>query len=187
MNSFSIYFAFIQLLLIYIRNTQMLERTRKFEIQHTLLRFGRDYSVRDINGNSNYKIVYKWLHSLGKTLKIEENHKVLYEIKHVVGRLYAEWQIYQNETLISQLKHEPSIFDVIYKVKSVNGNYRIQGNFLLHNFNIRKRRVKVAKIHKNHVHSSDTYGIDINSKEDPAFIIALCIIIDVIRHHYSDM
>jgi uncharacterized protein YxjI len=77
------------------------------------------------------------------------------------------------------VKKKFSFFHKKFDIESVYGDYNIEGlDMIAHSFVITKQGQIVATINRKFFTMADTYGVEIISSEDQAFILALAIVID---------
>lgn len=70
-----------------------------------------------------------------------------------------------------------------FNIDSIYGPYSLEGvDIFAHSFVLMKDGQTVATVNKKFFSLSDTYGVEITSDTDHAFILALVIIIDQVLH-----
>ena len=80
---------------------------------------------------------------------------------------------------LAVVKKKFSFLQEKFHIESVYGEYRIEGlDLISHSFVITKQGQIVATVNRQFFTLADTYGVEIVSNEDQAFILALAIVID---------
>ncbi len=90
---------------------------------------------------------------------------------------------------LAVVKKKFSFFHAKFDIESVYGDYHIEGlDIIARSFVITKQRQVIATVNRQFFTIADTYGVEIVSSEDQAFILALAIVIDQVidenRHNH---
>jgi len=154
----------------------------KYQIKQKILSFGDDFNILDEYGNKRYYVKGK-VFALGDKLRIyDENGKERVYIEQKLFRFLPEYSIYMDNQYVAKVKKEFTFFRPKFDIDSNQGKYSIEGDFFGYDFRIKKDGRVVAFVSKSFFSIRDTYGVEIDDKENQALIIALVIIIDQVLH-----
>lgn len=152
----------------------------RYLIREKIFSFSDRFMVKDENDNPQYEVIGKIL-SIGNKLDIYDmkGNKILY-IEQKLLRFLPEYIIYKDGNIVARINKELTFFKPRFRIESQFGKFSIDGDVFRHDFNILKNGKPVAWINKKWVTLSDTYSVDISDEEDPAFILAMVIVLDQI-------
>ena len=152
-----------------------------YKIKQKLFSLTQDFAITNQNDEEVFFVKGKFF-SLGHKLHIgDKNGNDLLYIEQKVFRLLPEYYIFDNNNKeIARVKKKFTFFKPSYQIDSVYGSYELEGNVLQHNYEIFKNREICAEISKKWFSITDTYGVDVLNNENPEFIIALVIVIDMV-------
>ncbi|CAF4042485.1 unnamed protein product [Rotaria magnacalcarata] len=91
---------------------------------------------------------------------------------------------------LAVIKKKFSFLHHKFDIDSAYGQYSLEGeDIFAHSFALRNAGVTVASVSKKFISLSDTYGVEIASDQDQAFILALTIVLDQVlydndSHHH---
>ena len=154
----------------------------RFKIKEKIFSFGDNFVIRNEYDEDKYYVKGK-VFSLGDKLRLYNmNNEELIYIEQKLFKFLPEFNLYSNGKSIATVKKEFAFFKPRFNIDSDLGNYRVEGDFFSHEFNILKENSVVAAVSKQWFSFSDTYGVDIDDTENPAFMLALVIIIDQVLH-----
>uniref|UniRef100_A0A914PLA5 Uncharacterized protein n=1 Tax=Panagrolaimus davidi TaxID=227884 RepID=A0A914PLA5_9BILA len=87
-----------------------------------------------------------------------------------------------NNAEVATVEEQFSCCFPAFTINSIYGHYEIDGSIGAHSFTLTKNGMIVATVDKKFFAFSDTYGVEIVETEDPAFILALVIVLDQTCH-----
>ena len=150
-----------------------------------MLSIGDDYWIENSEGQRVFKVDGKVLR-IRKTLVLEDIHgKPLCQIKErlltikdtmVIEDSNGKDIAVMKKALISPLRDR---WDV-----KVNGgdDLVVQGNFIDHEYTIKRKGKKVAEVSKKWFRITDTYGVDVDEGQNDVLILAVAVVIDTMAH-----
>lgn len=154
----------------------------KYIIRQKMFSLGDSFSIKDESGNDIF-IVRRQLLSIGKKLRIFDmaGNELCY-IEQALFRFMPEYNIYIAGQHIVNVKKKFAFFRHAFVIEGTNNQYKIEGDFFAHEFNIIKNSKIIARISKKYFSFTDTYGIDVDNGEDQVTTLALAIVIDMVCH-----
>lgn len=159
--------------------------TTRYKIHQKMLSIGDDYWIENSDGKRVFKVDGKVLR-IRKTLVLEDIHgKPLCQIKERLLTIKDTMVIedpngkdiaVMKKALISPLRDR---WDV-----KVNGgdDLVVQGNFIDHEYTIKRKGKKVAEVSKKWFRITDTYGVDVDEGQNDVLILAVAVVIDTMAH-----
>ncbi len=153
-------------------------------MRQKLFSFGDDFTIRDENGNDAFFVDGKAL-SIGDKLSFQDMAgNELAFIKQKLLSLSASYEIYRQGDLYATVKKELFSFLHCRFFVDVPGpnDLEAKGDFLDHEYSFTRDGNEVARVSKKWFSLSDTYGVDINDKEDNILILASTVVIDMACH-----
>lgn len=134
---------------------------REFYVDGKALRLRDTLIIKDVQGNEVYKLQEK-------LLRIKDTM----DIQDADGKTVATIK----KALISPLRDR-------WKVEVANGpEIDVRGNILDHEYKIEAGREKIAEVSKKWFRIRDTYGVEIESGQDSALILAIAAALDQMAH-----
>jgi len=161
------------------------EPVAEYEIKQSLLSGGRHYDIKsETNGEAKFSTRNELFH-VGKKLFLLKDGKELYIVKHDILNLMSTWTVTDavSHKELGVIKNKVKFIGSEIEAHGSFGNYRINGEFGNHKFNILKDGQKVAKIEKKRLHAHDTYGLSVYGNADQGLMVLFTIIVDEIRQH----
>ncbi len=156
----------------------------RYLLKQKLFSFGDDFFIRDVADNEIYFVDGKAF-SFGDQLSFQDlNGNELAFIKQRVFSWGKTYEIVRGgETAAVVRKHLLSPFHHRFTV-GVPGpdDLEAEGNFLDHEYVLRRGDRPVATVSKRWFSFSDSYGVDVESAEDPVLILASAVVIDQVCH-----
>jgi len=156
-----------------------------YQMREKLFSIGDDYWIQDNAGNRAFKVNGKALRiretlvledpSGRELLKIQERKLSIRDtmkIEDADGNEIATVK----KAMISPLRER-------FKVE-VNGgaDLEVQGNIVDHEYEISRDGTKVAEVSKKWFRVADSYGVEIESGEDPVLPLAITVVVDSMTH-----
>ncbi len=159
--------------------------TTRYKIRQKMLSIGDDFWIENGEGKRVYKVDGKVLR-IRKTLVFEDaNGKTLCQIKErllaikdtmVIEDANGKDIAVMKKALISPLRDR---WDV--KVKD-GDDLVVLGNFIDHEYAIKRKGKKVAEVSKKWFRLTDTYGVDVDEGQNDVLILAVAVVIDMMAH-----
>jgi len=154
----------------------------RFVVKQKILSLADSFVIYDENNYPAYKVEGK-LFSFGDQLKMYDmNSGEQIYIEQKIFKFLPEYHFYEQGRRIAVVKKEFTFLKPRFNIESESGLYTVDGNFLGYNFQILKDGIVVARVDKVFFSFRDTYSVEILSKEDQGFLLAICIVIDQTLH-----
>jgi len=154
----------------------------KYVIRQKVWSFTDRFSIKDEYENDRFFVESKFL-TIGNKLYLEDAFgNQLFYIEQKLFKILPVYEIYSGEQLFAVLKKKFSFLKPKVEIDQNGISYLISGNALAHEFSITRENTVVARVSKEWLAFSDTYGVDIVSGENEAFILSMVICIDQILH-----
>lgn len=136
------------------------------------------FTVTDEEGNDRY-IIEGEIFSLGKKLHIYDMFdRELALIKQKVPSLMPNFQVFCEGELIAEIKKK---FMLIFSKYTVDGpGWEITGDFIEHDYEIKKEGRRIASIHKKWMSWGDTYEVDVDDPRNEILTLAVVLAIDCV-------
>jgi len=161
------------------------ESIQRYKMHEKLISIGDDYWIENEAGERAFYVDGKALR-LRDTLIIKDvQGNELYKLKEKLLRVRDTMDILDAEgktaatikqALITPLRDR-------WKVEVANGpEMDIQGNILDHEYKIEAGKEKVAEVSKKWFRIRDTYGVEIETGQDNALILAITAAMDQMTH-----
>lgn len=159
----------------------------RFQMKQDWISIGRDYTVKDDNGDVAYT-VDGHVFAIGDKLTIEDarGNEVLVTQKLLSwGPTYEVWR--GDERLAVVKKSFFTFFRCEFTI-DVPGpdDYVAEGDFFEHEYEFRRGGHLAAHVSKRYFAMRDVYGIDVAAGVDPLLIVAGAVVIDLCCHDAKD-
>ena len=156
----------------------------RYVMKQRLFSLGDKYNITDADGRDVYFVHGKVI-SIGHQLTFEDTEqKELAFIKQKVLALGATYEIYHEGELEAVVKKE--LFTFFHCVFHVDGpgpdSLTAEGNFNDHEYVFTRGGQRVAIVSKEWFTFADTYGVEVDEKEDAVLILACTVVIDESCH-----
>ncbi len=150
--------------------------TLKLYLKQKVFSWADRFWVYDENGEEKYSVCGKAF-SFGKKLTVyDANGSEQAFISEKFLSFLPKYYIYRNGEQIAEVVKEFTFFKPEY---SVHGpDWKIKGNFWLHDYEITGENGTVAVISKEWFTWGDAYGIDIADGEDEITVLSATLVID---------
>ncbi|UCE01237.1 MAG: LURP-one-related family protein [Chloroflexota bacterium] len=154
-------------------------------MRQKLVSFGDDFWIENEQGQKAFKVDGKMLR-VRDTLFFEDPHgRKLCKIQTKIARIKDSMEIegpdggrmaMVKKALITPLRDR-------WVVKIGNGpDLDVQGNILDHEYSIGEGRDKIAEVSKKWFRIRDTYGVQIEERQDDVLLLAVTVAIDMMAH-----
>ncbi len=155
-----------------------------YVMREKLFSFGDDAWVENGEGDRAFKVD-------GKALRIRDTFVVedpagheLYSVKEKKLRVRDTMEIERGRDTVATVKKAmvtPLRERFVVKLSS-GGDLDVKGNIVDHEYRIERSGRPVAEVSKRWFRIRDSYGIDVNPGQDPAFIVTIAACIDRMSH-----
>ncbi|CAF3150934.1 unnamed protein product [Rotaria socialis] len=170
---------------------------RRYQIREKIFSLGDNFKIKDEIGQDVYTVRSK-LFSAGDKLVLEDMAgNRLIKVQQELFHLHPTYKILSArdgdpDRELAIIKKKFSFLHHKFDIDSAYGQYSLEGeDIFAHSFALRKAGVTVASVSKKFISLSDTYGVEIVTDEDQAFILALTIVLDQVlydndsQHHHQ--
>lgn len=161
------------------------ESIQRYKMHEKLISIGDDYWIENEAGEREFYVDGKALRVRDTLIIKDVQGNELYKLKEKLLRVRDTMDILDAEgktaatikqALITPLRDR-------WKVEVANGpEMDIQGNILDHEYKIEAGKEKVAEVSKKWFRIRDTYGVEIETGQDNALILAITAAMDQMTH-----
>ena len=160
----------------------------RYLMKQKVLALGDAFTIQDDSGEEVYQVQGK-LVSIGDRLHFRDmDGQEVALIKQEVITLRPSYRIFRDGKLQADVaKRVFAMLKDKFKVDMKDGSpdLEIAGNIADHEYTFLRGDEEVARVSKNWVSFSDTYGIEVDEGEDDILILACVIIVDMISHDHD--
>lgn len=154
----------------------------RYQIRQRIFSLGDNFTIKGEDGEPRF-IVKGRVFSLGDKLSVEDLYgNELFYIEQKLFKFLPEYNIFQKGIQVARVKKEFSFFTPKFYIESTYGTFDMVGDILGYNFEITKNGKVVAVVNKKWFSFSDTYGVEIDDRENHGFLLSLVIVIDQVIH-----
>jgi uncharacterized protein YxjI len=156
----------------------------RYVLQQKLLSWGDDYYIRDAAGDDAYFVDGKAF-SIGDQLSVQDlaGNELAY-IKQKVLSWGKTYEISRGGVLAAVAKKE--VFALFHHRFAVDvpgpDDLEAEGSFTDHEYEFRRAGRVVATVSKRWFALRDTYGIEIDDREDQVLLLACAVVVDEACH-----
>jgi uncharacterized protein YxjI len=163
------------------------DNMQRFVMREKLLSIGDDYWIEDADGNKAFKVDGKAMR-LRDTFKLEDaNGNEVAEIQERKLSIRGKMNIERGgKDLASVHKALIGIRDRFDIDLEGGGELKAKGNFLDHQYEIKRDGDVIAEISKKWVRVRETYGVSIAPGADVALMLAITVAIDTLSEVVPD-
>ena len=157
----------------------------RYVMKQKLFTLTDDYAIADEGGNDAYFVKGKLL-SFGKNLSFQDMNGT--EITHIQQKLLnwgPTYEIQHNGELEAVVKKELfTLFHCVFHVEDTPGHDALtaEGNFNDHEYVFSRAGGPVATVSKQWFTFADTYGVEVDDREDAVLVLACTVVIDECCH-----
>lgn len=152
----------------------------RYQIRQQLFALGDRFGIKDDTGREVYQVRGE-VFSFGKKLHLydlEDRELVLIEQK--LFHLLPAYEIHFPDGLAARIRKRPSLGRPRFCIESPHGNFDVRGDLWGRRFEIIRDDNQVATVDKAFFAVADTYGVDIDSGQPVALLLAMTIVIDAV-------
>ena len=156
----------------------------RYVLKQKLFSLGDDFLIKDAEGRDVYFVDGK-VFSFGDQLSFQdlEGHELAF-IKQQVFSWGKTYEIVRDGTVAAVVKKE--LFALFHHRFTVDvpgpDDLEAEGDFTDHEYTFRRGTRTVATVSKKWFSWTDTYGVEIESGEDPVLILASAVVVDQACH-----
>ena len=156
----------------------------RYVLKQKLFSLGDDFLIKDAEGRDVYFVDGK-VFSFGDQLSFQdlEGHELAF-IKQKVFSWGKTYEIVRDGTVAAVVKKE--LFALFHHRFTVDvpgpDDLEAEGDFTDHEYTFRRGTRTVATVSKKWFSWTDTYGVEIESGEDPVLILASAVVVDQACH-----
>ena len=157
----------------------------RYLLKQKLFSFGDDFTIKDDAGNEVFQVDGKAFKILREKLAFEDMQgKELAFIRERLIALTPSYEILRDGECVAVVKKDLINFFRCGFTVDVPGpdDLEAQGSLLDHEYTFTRGSRTVATVSKKWFSFTDTYGVEIETGEDPVLILASTVIIDMICH-----
>ncbi|MBE6083112.1 MULTISPECIES: LURP-one-related/scramblase family protein [Tissierellales] len=154
----------------------------RYLVRERIFSIGDKFDIQDESGRNVYEVAGK-VFSFGNKLNIFDmsGNNLIY-IEQKIFKFLPEYYIYMGDKIVANVKKEFTFFRPKFNIFSDFGDFTLEGDIFAHDFSIFKDGNEICRVNKKWISISDAYGVEIFGDEDPAFILALCIVFDQVLY-----
>ena len=153
-------------------------------MRERILSWGDDFTIRNAAGEDAYYVDGK-VFSFGDKLSFQDmSGKELVFIKQKLLNWSPTYELWRGDQMLAEVKRE--LFSFIHHRFTVDvpgpDDLEAEGDFLDHEYAFTRGGKIVATVSKRWFAWSDTYGIEVDDKEDAVLILASAVVVDMACH-----
>jgi len=157
----------------------------QFRMRQKIVSIGDDFWIENDRGERSYKVDGKALRVRDTLILEDANGRELYRIQAKVVRVRDTMDIEDaNGSTVATVKK--ALIDPLrerWEVGVTNGpGLDVKGNIVDHEYTIESDGRKVAEVSKRWFRVADTYGVEVSDDVDPAFVLAVTVVVDAMSH-----
>lgn len=159
-----------------------------YKMRERLLSIGDDFWIEDDDGERVFKVNGKAMR-IRQTLVFEDRDgNELLKIQERKLRVRDTMAIErQGDTVATVRKALITPFRERFEVElAKGGEYKVKGNILDHEYTFKRDGHEVAKVSKRWFRVRDTYGVEVDDKENAALVLAATVAIDQMAHDRAE-
>lgn len=156
----------------------------RYVMRQKLFAFGDDFTIQDADGRDAFFVDGK-VFTLGSQLSFQDMQQR--ELAYIKQKLLAwgpTYEIYRNGQVAAVVKKELfTFFNCRFNV-DVPGpdDLTAEGDFIDHEYAFTRGGRQVGSVSKQWFTLADTYGVEIDDKEDAVLLLASTVVIDMACH-----
>jgi len=161
------------------------ESIQRYKMHEKLISIGDDYWIENEAGERAFYVDGKALRVRDTLIIKDVQGNELYKLKEKLLRVRDTMDILDAEGKTAATIKQALITPLrdCWKVEVANGpEMDIQGNILDHEYKIEAGKEKVAEVSKKWFRIRDTYGVEIETGQDNALILAITAAMDQMTH-----
>ena len=156
-----------------------------YQMRQKLASIGDDFWIQDDHGNRAYKVDGKAVRVRDTLVFEDAQGNELAKIQQRVARVRDTMEIEgpDGSTIATVKKAAVSPIRDRFTVNVGNGpDLEVKGNILDHEYTIEGDGGKAAEVSMQSFRVADTYGVEVGPGQDPALILAVTTVLDMMAH-----
>jgi uncharacterized protein YxjI len=158
----------------------------RYVLRQKLLSWGNDFFIRDEAGSDVYYVDGKAISVGNKAAFQDMSGNELAFISQKFFALGPTYEIYRGGALTAVVKKE--LFEFFHHTFTVDvpgpDDLTVEGDLMDHEYTFLRGESSVAHVSKRWFTLADTYGVDIDEREDPVLILASAVVVDLACHDH---
>ena len=155
----------------------------KYIIKQKVFSLTDSYTIKDENNIDSFSVKSEFF-TVGKKLRLfDMKGEELAFIQQKLFKLLPTYNIYQKDVQVASVKKEFTFLKPKFTIEADKDKYTIEGNIFSHEFLVMKNEGQIGRVSKEWFAFSDSYGVEIDDKENHALILALVIVLDAILYN----
>jgi uncharacterized protein YxjI len=154
----------------------------RYLVKQKVFSLSDSYTIKDEDNIDRFSVKSE-IFTLGRKLRLYDNQgEELVYIQQQLFKLLPTYNIYLGDNYAASVRKELTFFKAKITIEAARDVYSIEGDIFSHEFLLLKNERKVGQVSKEWFAFSDSYGVEINDKENQSFILALIIVLDEILY-----
>lgn len=153
----------------------------RFILRRKILSLSDRFTIKDESGRSWFTVTSRFFPLVGKLRIDDMQGQEVIRIEQKLLSFLPQFTIYQAGEPVARVKKALTFLKPKFHVEGSAGSFEIQGNPFGMEHTISKDGAVIARLSKSWVSLTDSYGVEIDDAQDPAFILALAIVIDQVH------
>lgn len=154
----------------------------RFILRQKIFSLTDRFTIKDESGRSWFTVTSRFF-SLGDKLRIDDMQgREVIRIEQKLLSLLPRFTLFQAGEPVARVKKTLTLLKPKFQIDGSAGSFEIEGNPFGMEHVIRRDGAVIARLSKSWVSLTDSYGVEIDDSQDPAFVLALAIIVDQVLH-----
>lgn len=157
----------------------------RFMMKQRMFSIGQDFWIENERGQKVFKVDGKAIRIRGTLIFEDARGRELYKIQERIARVRDTMNIEDGSGRAAAKVHNALITPLRdrWQINIPGGqDLSTQGNILNHEYRIERGRQTVATVSKKWFRLRDSYGVEVESGEDAALMLAITVVIDMMAH-----
>jgi uncharacterized protein YxjI len=157
----------------------------RFMMKQRMFSIGQDFWIENERGQKVFKVDGKAIRIRGTLIFEDARGRELYKIQERIARVRDTMNIEDGSGRAAAKVHNALITPLRdrWQINIPGGqDLSAQGNILNHEYRIERGRQTVATVSKKWFRLRDSYGVEVESGEDAALMLAITVVIDMMAH-----
>lgn len=149
-----------------------------YYIKQKMFSWNDQFFIKDERGRDQFFVEGKMWSFSKKLIVFNKNHNEILQIKEELVSFKPRYHLYYGDQLEATVVKDFSFFSNNYTIEGLD--WKIQGNFLAHEYEITEDDQVIASISKEFLSWEDTYEISILNENYTDILLGIVIIIDAV-------
>lgn len=156
----------------------------RYLVRQKVFSLSDSYTIKDEDNFDRFSVKSEFF-TLGRKLRLYDTQgEELVYIQQQLFKLLPTYHIYLKDNYAASVRKEFTFLKAKFTIEAARDKYSIEGDIFSHEFLLMKNGNQIGRVSKEWFAFSDAYGVEIDDKEEQAFILAIVIVLDEIL--YSD-